>query len=118
MMGFSTTNLWYMVQFYVEYHADLNLQPLVGEISWSKHVVILSKCKDSQERQFYTLATQKFGWTKDILIHQVEYCLKTASLPIGVATYTTSNDLPNSLKSLLPSAELISEKLAQFFPKK
>jgi len=72
MSGFSTTNLWYMVQFYIEYQADENLQPLVGEISWSKHLVIMSKCKDSQERLFYTLATRKFGWTKDVLIHQVE----------------------------------------------
>ncbi|RYE28577.1 MAG: DUF1016 domain-containing protein [Sphingobacteriaceae bacterium] len=72
MSGFSTTNLWYMVQFYNEYHAEANLQPLVGEISWSKHLVILSKCKDSQERQFYILATKKFGWTKNVLIHQIE----------------------------------------------
>ncbi len=72
MTGFSTTNLWYMVQFYTEYQADTNLQPLVGEISWSKHLVILSKCKDSQERLFYTISTKKFGWTKDVLIHQVE----------------------------------------------
>ncbi len=70
--GFSATNLWYMVQFYSEYHTDPNLQPLVGEISWTKHLVILSKCKDNQERLFYTIATKKFGWTKDVLIHQVE----------------------------------------------
>ncbi|MCB0836319.1 MAG: DUF1016 family protein [Bacteroidetes bacterium] len=72
MRGLSTTNLWYMVQFYNEYHEDENLQPLVGEISWTKHLVILSKCKPSQERQFYILATKKFGWTKNVLIHQVE----------------------------------------------
>jgi len=72
MTGFSASNLFYMVQFYTEYHADTNLQPLVGEISWSKHLVILSKCKDPQERQFYILSTKKFGWTKDVLIHQVE----------------------------------------------
>ena len=72
MSGFSTTNLWYMVQLYTEYKDDANLQPVVGEISWSKHLVILSKCKDSLERQFYTLATRKFGWTKDVLVHQVE----------------------------------------------
>ena len=72
MGGLSTTNLWYMVQFYNEYHADTNLQPLVLEISWTKHLVILSKCKTSHERQFYTLATKKFGWTKDVLINQVE----------------------------------------------
>lgn len=72
MRGLSTTNLWYMVQFYNEYHQDKNLQPLVGEISWTKHIVILSKCKNSQERQFYIGATKKFGWTKDVLIHQIE----------------------------------------------
>ena len=72
MTGLSTTNLWYMVQFYNEYKDDANLQPMVGEISWSKHLVIMAKCKDSQERLFYTIATKKFGWTKDVLIHQVE----------------------------------------------
>lgn len=70
--GFSTTNLWLMAQFYTEYHLDINLQPLVGEISWSKHIAILNKCKQSEERQFYTIATKKFGWTKDVLIHQIE----------------------------------------------
>lgn len=72
MSGFSTTNLWYMVQLYSEYQQDTNLQPLVGEISWTKHIVILSKCKAPQERQFYILATKKFGWTKDVLINQIE----------------------------------------------
>lgn len=70
--GFSATNLWYMVQFYNEYHNQENLQPLVGEISWAKQIVILSKCKDNQQRQFYIVATKKFGWTKDVLIHQIE----------------------------------------------
>lgn len=72
MSGFSTTNIWYMVQFYNTYQGNEFLQPMVGEISWSKHIVILSKCKDNQERQFYIMATKKFGWTKNILIHQLE----------------------------------------------
>lgn len=70
--GFSVTNLWLMAQFYSEYHAIENLQPLVGEISWTKHIVIMSKCKDNIQRQFYTIATKKFGWTKDVLTHQIE----------------------------------------------
>lgn len=70
--GFSTTNLWLMAQFYTEYQADENLHPLVGEISWTKHIVILNKCKYSLERKFYTLATKKFGWTKQVLVHQIE----------------------------------------------
>jgi predicted nuclease of restriction endonuclease-like (RecB) superfamily len=70
--GFSTTNLWSMAQFYTEYESVEFLQPLVGEISWSKHIAILNKCKNNQERQFYILSTKKFGWTKNVLIHQIE----------------------------------------------
>ncbi|GHT07077.1 hypothetical protein AGMMS49525_16000 [Bacteroidia bacterium] len=70
--GFSVTNLWLMAQFYSEYHDVENLQPLVGEISWTKHIVILNKCKSNLQHQFYILATKKFGWTKNVLIHQIE----------------------------------------------
>ena len=70
--GFSVTNLWLMAQFYIEYHDVKNLQPLVGEISWTKHIIILNRCKDNLERQFYIQATKKFGWTKNVLIHQIE----------------------------------------------
>jgi predicted nuclease of restriction endonuclease-like (RecB) superfamily len=70
--GFSTTNLWLMAQFYTEYHSVEILQPLVGEISWTKQTLILTKCKNNQERQFYILSTKKFGWTKNVLIHQIE----------------------------------------------
>lgn len=70
--GFSTTNLWLMAQFYTEYHTIKILQPLVGEISWTKHIAILNKCKNDQQRQFYILSTKKFGWTKNVLIHQIE----------------------------------------------
>ena len=50
----------------------MKISNLVGEISWTKHVVILNKCKDSLERKFFILATKKFGWSKNVLIHQIE----------------------------------------------
>lgn len=61
-----------MARFYTEYQSNEILQPLVAEISWSKHIVILTKCKDNRQRQFYILATKKFGWTKDVLINKIE----------------------------------------------
>ena len=70
--GFSAQNLWYMRQFYLAYHGHEELQPLVGEISWAKHLAILGKCKDPLERKFYIRMTKKFGWTKNVLIHQIE----------------------------------------------
>lgn len=72
IQGFGTSNLWYMAQWQAEYNGNEILQPLVGEISWTKHIVILTKCKDVLERRFYIQATKKFGWTKDVLIHKIE----------------------------------------------
>ncbi len=70
--GFSARNIWDMARFYAEYQSNEILQPLVAEISWSKHIVILTKCKETRQRQFYILATKKYGWTKDVLINKIE----------------------------------------------
>ena len=70
--GFSVQNLWYMRQFYLEYYRNTKLQPLVGEISWAKHIVIMSRCKNNQTRKFYITMAKKFGWTKNVLIHHIE----------------------------------------------
>ena len=64
LQGFSSRNLWNMKVFYEEYSSMEILQPLVAEISWTKHLVIMSKSKDLQERRFYILATKKFGQKK------------------------------------------------------
>lgn len=72
MSGFSAQNLWYMRQFYVEYSQSEFLQPLVGEISWSKHLLILARCKDENERLFYIVQTKRNGWTKAVLTNQIE----------------------------------------------
>ena len=70
--GFSESNLWRMRCFYLGYRADGKLAPLVREISWSHNIVIFEKCRDSLEREFYLRMTRRYGWTKNVLIHQIE----------------------------------------------
>jgi predicted nuclease of restriction endonuclease-like (RecB) superfamily len=70
--GFSVQNLWNMRQFYLEYKDNEKLQPLVGEISWTKNVIIFQKSKDNLEREFYIKVTKTFGWTKNVLVNQME----------------------------------------------
>ena len=72
MGGFSAQNLWYMRQFYCEYHGNEKLQSLVGEIAWSHNLAIMNKCKDPLEREFYIRMTRRFGWSRNVLIHQIE----------------------------------------------
>ena len=50
----------------------LDLPPILADIGWKKNVVIMEKCKDPLMRQFYIKMTRRYGWTKDILIHNIE----------------------------------------------
>ncbi|MFQ4140914.1 YhcG family protein [Chlorogloeopsis sp. ULAP02] len=70
--GFSARNIWRMRDFYLAYYSKEILPPLVAEIGWTHNIVILEKCKDDIEREFYIRMTRKFGWTKNVLVHQIE----------------------------------------------
>ena len=72
MQGYSISNLWRMRSFYIEYQDDTKLAPLVREIGWSHNIVIFEKCKDALEREYYIKMTKQFGWTKAVLIYQIE----------------------------------------------
>lgn len=72
VQGYSARNIWYMRMFYTTYRENTKLQPMVAEISWTKHLVILDRCEDDLEREFYIRMTRKFGWTKNVLIHQID----------------------------------------------
>ena len=72
VQGFSSRNLWNMRNFYIEYKDNEILQPLVAEISWTKNIIIIEKCKETLEREFYIKMTKKYGWTKDVLINHIE----------------------------------------------
>lgn len=70
--GLSGANLWRMRSFYLTYHSSEILAPLVREIGWSHNIIIFEKCKDPNERLFYIHQTKRYGWTKNVLIHQIE----------------------------------------------
>lgn len=70
--GFSARNVWRMRNFYLAYHDDEKLTPLVAEIGWSHNLIIMEKCKDDLEREFYLHMTRRLGWTRNVLAHQIE----------------------------------------------
>jgi len=81
VQGFSASNLWRMRNFFIEYSnlaplvREIDkpiLPPLVAQISWSKNIVIMEKCKNPVEREFYIKMTRRYGWTKDVLINNIE----------------------------------------------
>ncbi len=70
--GYSSANLWRMRNFYLSYRNSEKLAPLVREISWSNNIIIMEKCKDDLQREFYIQMTKRHGWTKRILANFIE----------------------------------------------
>ena len=52
LKGFSRQNLWKMCQFSEFYTPDQIVTPLVAELSWTHHLIIISKCR---LEEFYAL---------------------------------------------------------------
>lgn len=70
--GYSAANLWRMRNFYLQYCKSEKLAPLVREISWSNNIIIMEKCKDDLQREFYIQMVKQYGWTKRILTNFIE----------------------------------------------
>jgi len=53
LKGFTKSNLWRMKQFYETYYEYEKLAPLVREITWTNNLLIMSKTKSIEEKEFY-----------------------------------------------------------------
>jgi len=72
MKGFSPRNLQDMRAFAREYKNVSDLRQLVAEIPWGHNITIMQKVKSVNEREFYIKKTIENGWSRNILIHQIE----------------------------------------------
>jgi predicted nuclease of restriction endonuclease-like (RecB) superfamily len=70
--GYSADNLWRMRKFYLNYVNKPKLAPMVQVLAWAHNIIIMEKCKDDLSREFYLRMAKKYGWTKNVLIHQIE----------------------------------------------
>ena len=47
------------------------LRQLVAEIPWGHHLLILNKARHDDERIWYVRATKQFGWSRNVLLNQM-----------------------------------------------
>ncbi len=73
--GFSASNLWRMRQFFETYSGQPKLAPLVRELSWTHNLLIMSRCKRDEEREFYLRLCQRENWGKRDLERQLSGAL-------------------------------------------
>ncbi len=70
--GLSARNLWGMKRFFEAYKGNPKLQQLVAEIPWGHHFKIMEMLPKLEEREWYIRATIENGWSRSILVHQIE----------------------------------------------
>lgn len=70
--GFNRRGLYRMKQFYETYKDNEIVTPLVTQISWTNHLLILSGCKTGTEREFYIRLCIKENYSKRQLERQLD----------------------------------------------
>ncbi|QXU43358.1 YhcG family protein [Pedobacter sp. D749] len=71
LKGFSDKNLWRMKQFYESYRDYPKLSTLLREISWTHNLIILSRLKSIEEKEFYLKLCLKEKYSKRELERQI-----------------------------------------------
>lgn len=88
MKGFSIRNIKYMRAFAEAYpqfvqalpaqlqsnenQIDIIMQGAPAQLTWYHHTTILDKVKDNNLRNFYIKKTIENGWSRNIMLHQIE----------------------------------------------
>lgn len=72
MKGFSRTNLLYMRAFTEAWPEEAIVQQVVGQIPWGHNVRLLDMVKDRNERLWYAKAAIEHGWSRYVLVIQIE----------------------------------------------
>lgn len=72
LRGLSRTNLLYARAFAEAYPDETLVRQLVGQIPWGHNTILLDKAHDLEERTWYVRQVIEHGWSRNVLIHQVE----------------------------------------------
>ena len=69
--GFNRRGLYRMKQFYETYSGNEKVSPLVTQLSWTNHLIIMSGSKSDEEREFYMTLAIKERYSKRQLERQM-----------------------------------------------
>lgn len=92
MKGFSSRNLKYMRSFAETYPNFEFVQAPLAQITWYHNIALIEKVKSTEERLWYARQTIEQGWSRNVLVHQIESGLFRRQ---GKADTNFSRTLPN-----------------------
>jgi len=100
--GFSDKNLWRMKQFYESYKDFPKLSPLVREISWTNNLLVFSRCKSIEEKEFYLKLIKQESYSKRELDRQISASLFERTMignyKLSLVVRENKNDLTDAFK--------------------
>lgn len=102
MKGFSPRNLKYMRAFADAWPDEVFVQQVAAQLPWFHNCVLLDKLATPFEREWYARKAIENGWSRNILVHQIESQLH---LRIGEAQTNFARTLPP------PQSELAQQVL-------
>ena len=104
MQGFSSRNLKYMRAFSEAYPEEQFVQQVAAQIPWFHNCLLLDKVKDTGQREWYIRQTIENGWSRAVLVHQIETDLYQRQVKTSKAT-----NFPGALPS--PQSDLVQQTL-------
>lgn len=72
MQGLSSRNLGYMKAFAEAWPEELILQQVVAKLPWGHNVRLIEQVKEPAERLWYAEQTIQNGWSRNVLVMQIE----------------------------------------------
>jgi predicted nuclease of restriction endonuclease-like (RecB) superfamily len=102
MQGFSPRNLKYMRAFAEAWPDEPFVQEVLARLPWYHQLALLDKLPDSAARTWYAARAIENNWSRNVLVMQIETCLRERS---GGAVTNFATTLPG------PQSDLARESL-------
>lgn len=102
--GFSARNLKYMRRFAEVWPDEAFVQQLAAQIPWFHNCVLMDKVSNPEEREFYIRQTIENGWSRNVLVLQIESGLHKR---LGAAPNNFARTLPAPQSDL--AAQLLKD---------
>jgi predicted nuclease of restriction endonuclease-like (RecB) superfamily len=94
--GVSPHNLWRMRMFYLTYRNNEKVAQVVLQIPWGHNILIMQKIKNPKEREYYITSCIKFGWSRNVLLNQIN--AKAYALSLKQKHHNFSRTLPKHIR--------------------
>ncbi|NRA74098.1 MAG: DUF1016 domain-containing protein [Rickettsiales bacterium] len=96
MKGFSVRNLKYMRKFAYIFPDGEFVQQVVAQIPWGHNLVLMNKIDNEDEYLWYAKQTIMHGWSRSILMHQMELNLYKRQSKKKISNFQATLPKPQS----------------------